>query len=313
MLLNSPIFYNVLFPLAEIWYSKIMQPGIKISRNSIWQVQEGETLKEDEYDLIIKYGFDYMQNTVLKRALGNRYGDYLNYKAHELENNNIAQSYIYENGFPVLTNLYSHFTTPMDLLVGARSAKYFFYDCYTKPDKIKDVMDAIWVGYKDYVKNIIHINRNNPDIIGVLIGGWRSAPSMINEKLFERFVWPYMFELGNILIENDLVSVFHLDLNWDKEMYRFRDFPERKIIINTDGNSNMPRMRKILGENFCFLGDVLSTMMSYSSTEEITQYVHKLMDNVGTKGLIVSAGCAPGIETTAEKYIALFNAVYSWK
>jgi hypothetical protein len=59
-------------------------------------------------------------------------------------------------------------------------------------------------------------------IIGGWVGGWRGASNMVNQKIWDKLVWPYMKELAELLIARDITPILHLDACWDRDIERFK-------------------------------------------------------------------------------------------
>lgn len=309
--LHNPMYYNILYPLCELSFSHMLEPGKEIRPSCAWQVLEFENMQFCDYKKVIDFGFDRLKTELLKNAFVNRYDDYLEYKADFPISQRLAHEYMRQKNFVDLTNVCPFVSTPFEMLVGARSVKNFFYDCYTQLPIVSDCLEAMWPDVKaDYERQFDNYCEHLP-FNGVLVGCWRCGPMMINKKLFDILVWPYLKQLGEMIIEKGFVPIFHLDMNWDREIERFKDLPEHKIIINLDGATDIRRTRKLLGEDYCLLGDVPASLMLSANEEEISDYVRSLVGDLGTKGMIYGCGCESPVGTTTEKFIALYSTLNS--
>lgn len=311
--INNHIYYNILFALGEIWLSHILQPGKDISENSVWQVVEFECVNDDDYRKILKYGFASQKENYLKRAFGNRYDEYLNFKNNFSNNQKIAFSYMGKKGFTDLGNMAPFFSIPYETLTGARGIQNFFYDCYKDIEKVKSVIDAIWEDRKEEYAHIADNFSNYQKHKGVLIGCWRSSPKMINKNIFEKIVWPYLKDLGDMLISKNIVPIFHLDMCWDREIERFKEFPEGKIIVNIDGATDIVNARRVLGDKYCLLGNTPCSLMMKGDTAQIQNYMKKIIDSIGTTGVFYGCGCEAAATTSTESFIAMYETINSYK
>ena len=62
--------------------------------------------------------------------------------------------------------------------------------------------------------------------------GWAAGArrrEFLSPKLWDRFVWPYMKELVEIVAEEGGTPVLHYDANWDREIERLLELPARTL------------------------------------------------------------------------------------
>ena len=135
---------------------------------------------------------------------------------------------------------------------------------------------------------------------------------MVNPKIWENLVWPYMKASGEQMIKYGKVPIFHLDQDWNRDIERFGELPEGKIIINTDGMTSLPRARKLLPKA-ALMGDVPPTLLTTGTPQQVGDYVKKLIDEVGPKGLFVCSGCDTPINVKFENLVAMVKATNEWR
>jgi uroporphyrinogen-III decarboxylase len=110
--------------------------------------------------------------------------------------------------------------------------------------------------------------------------------------VFERFWWPYTQEIVDALWSEGLVTWFHLDLNWDKNMPYFKRLPRGSAILALDSITNIIEAKKVLRGHLCLAGDVPPALMCLGKTEDMEAYCKKLIDEVGGDGgFILGTGC----------------------
>jgi uroporphyrinogen-III decarboxylase len=184
----------------------------------------------------------------------------------------------------------------------------FFMDCYKKPDLIKEAQNVM---LEEQLKMI----ATRPDrdyVIGEWIGGWRGASGLVSPKIWDNLVWPYMYKLALALIERGITPILHLDQNWDRDLERFLELPENKCIINTDGMTDLRKARKVLGNHVAFMGDVPSQMLTVSTPDEVKDYIRRLLDDIGVKGVILAAGCDAPTGSKFENLVAIHEVAQEY-
>lgn len=302
--INSPYLPYMDIPLSLLWWSKIKMPGVELDENSIWQVQEMKLLEDDDYKLIIKQGSQAVANKVLLQIMNmDRFDLFMNYAT------NIAPGIdqkIIDVGIPIVANTTE--CPPFETLSGGRSMSKFFMDCYKKMDEIKEAQDVMLEEILTRIKNTPY-----PDYqIGAWVGGWRGASALVSPKIWDNLVWPYMYKISMALIDKGITPILHLDQKWDRDLERFKELPEKKCILNTDGMTDLRLARKKLGEHVAFMGDVPSQMMTVSAPNEIKDYFRKLLDDIGTKGVFITAGCDAPVSSKYENLVAIHEVAQEY-
>lgn len=176
---------------------------------------------------------------------------------------------------------------PFELLCGSRSLLKFSMDLMEIPDKVAAAMDAI-VPYLAGAAIRRAADRGYPL---VWIGGWRTASCMLSPKMFMRFVWPYFRRLVGEVTDAGLIALLHLDSNWTRELERFRELPQGKCIMALDGETDIFKAKKVLGDHMCLMGDVPASMLYLESPEAVAAYCARLVHELGPNGFILQSGC----------------------
>jgi len=302
---------NTIYPgrmnvaISLLWLSQVKSPGRELPDDALWQVQEKALIEDEDYDFIIEHGYEEFHQKYLPRILGaEEIEGFMNYVMTEGPEQ--AQTLV-ENGFLVVNP--GLLAPPFEVLCGGRSMTKYYMDCYKKFDKIKEVQDVV---FPTVLKQAINTLKQTNSISG-WIGGWRGASGMVSPKIWDNLVWPYMKKAAEAYIENGLTPILHLDQNWDRDIERFLELPKQKVIINTDGMTDLTRARKLLGDHVAFMGDVPAPILSMGTVAETEDYVKKLIDNVGAKGLIVTSGCDSPANAKFENMVAMFKTAVEYK
>lgn len=291
--------------LPMAWLSKVKMPGRELPDDSLWQVVETDVLKPQDYDVIIEQGFDTVFNRIFPTLVNmNEFQESIAYQQKNGQKN--IELFI-DSDLPAVNSGFS--SPPFEVLCGGRSMSQFFMDCYKIPDKIENAIEVMLPGSINSMLASVNSFSGN----GSWIGGWRGASALVSPKIWNRLVWPGMKAMGLALIENNDIATFHLDQCWDRDIERFLEIPEKKSIINTDGMTDLRKARKILGENVAIMGDVPAPLLATGTTQEVADYVKRLIDDIGPKGLFITAGCDAPANTKFENMVAMFKAANDWK
>lgn len=268
--------------LSGSWLSRILLPGEELGDDALWQCQETEVVKYEDYQYILDHGFGEFREMILKERLG----DPLSRTTGLPEARKAAAERLRGKGILHLNG--GTVSAPFERLCGGRSLMNFFIDLIEEPEYMKKIFDRSMECITQSHEKML----SSSEMFGCWIGGWRGAPEMISHDMWQEFVWPYMKELALITLRHGVVPIFHLDSNWDREFETFLELPPRSCIIALDGRSDMRRARAVLDDRFCLMGDVPAALLAAGTAEEVYDYTHSLIDDVGPKtGLIVSSGC----------------------
>jgi hypothetical protein len=301
---------NILHPavgnvgLAMLWWSAVKMPGRELPDNSVWQIDEKEQLKAEDYDFILANGMEAMFNKLAPKFFSQE--DLQRFMENVKKTPQDIQTYI-DEGYPVMRGASA--TPPFETLCGGRGMNNFFMDCYKIPDKVKAVQDKMMESIRKKVEQI------SPEkyVMGAWVGGWRGASNIVNQKIWDKLVWPYMKELAELLISKGKIPIMHLDASWDRDIERFKELPAKTIILNTDGMTDLRRARKLLGDHAAFMGDVPVQMLAVSSKEEVADYTKRLLDDLGPQGLFLCPGCDAPATAKFENMAAIYETAQKYQ
>lgn len=300
---------NMVVMITMLWYSKVLIPGVEISENSFWQVLEKQLIDVSAYDEILRDGYDnFINKNIIPRIID---AEYLESAAQSVAGKEhlVAEAY-QQLEIPILSNGFATMI-PFEQLCGMRSMNEFYMDCYKIPEKLKEASDFIFAEKSSQFEETLKAVKDDPNWLGVWVGGWRTASAMLNPKIWEMLVWPYMKASAEQLIRYDKVAIMHLDQDWNRDIERFGELPAGKVILNTDGMTDLPRARKLLPKH-TLMGDVPPTLLTTGSTEQVRDYVNRLIDDVGPQGLFVCPGCDTPVNAKFENLVAMVKTTNEW-
>ncbi len=120
----------------------------------------------------------------------------------------------------------------------------------------------------------------------------RANSAFISRKMFERFGWPLFKRFTDIAIAEGVHVLYHMDARWTEFLDYFTEFPRGMCIFDPDGQTDIYKIKEVLGDRMCITGDVSPTMLTVASPDEVYRYSRKLIEEIGPSGFILSSGCA---------------------
>jgi hypothetical protein len=286
--------------LGMLWLAPMKLPGRDLPEHSQWQMDEQVRIQPEDYDKILEIGWSPWFGQYIGKYLGAAVA-----AAQALQEAGPRWTMEYmRRGYVILSPLtVDH---PFEHLAGGRTVKEFTLDLYRMPDKIQAVLDVIMAEKREQTRQMI---RAVGQPTGYWVGSWRTAPEFLSPKLWDRFVWPYMKELVEIVAEEGCTPVLHYDANWDREIERLKDLPARRCILELDGKTDIFRAKKILAGHMCILGDVHPAMLSLGTVDDVKAYCKRLLTEVGPDGFIMAMGCALPPDAKFENVKAMVDSV----
>ena len=294
--IQQPLFNPNL--LSFQWLSHVKIPGIDFPENVPWQVYETELMNIQDYDTIVSKGFSYFYFDFLKNRLDNLMERIEPILAHTPA----AIDRFKQAGIVTLSPIIV--TIPYEYFCGGRSMIKFIKDLFTIPDKVEAAMQASMPDLIGSTKQILA--QVKP--IAVWIGGWRSASEFLSPKMWNRFVWPYFKALINVVIDADVIPVLHFDSSWNRDIATFLELPKAKCIFSTDHQTDIFKLKEILGNHMAIMGDVPAAMFALGSPEEVYDYSMNLINKIGPSGFILSSGCDVPYNAKPENVKAMISA-----
>lgn len=284
-----------LFPMSLM--TRIKLPGRELPENTLWQLDEKELMTVEDYDTIIDKGWtpfmlDYVKNRLnidLEPLLAE-----LADTPEMVKNFEDAGYFVYS---PLVINLVT------ERISGGRSMQRFIRDMYRIPDKVEAVIDVI---QQETINDLRQqIRATNSKI--VFISPARGASEFYSPKLWERFIFKYLKEVAEAILEEGAVVNFHMDSNWERDLEYFRVFPKGRCVFEADGATDIYKIKEVLGDRMCIKGDVPAAMLTLGTPEEVYNYCSRLINDMGP-GFILSTGCAIPVNAKVENVKAMIAA-----
>lgn len=293
------------YGLGLLWLSKVKVPGEELTENELWQVEEIELMKQEDYDRIVAEGWPNWHMSYIQERIS---PDMLPLIMADAQNAPKVIKMWKDAGIPQLTGGAGTITTiPFEMFCGGRSFSKFVRDMFKIPDKVQAAMDAVL----PYMAPPSLANCKKLGANYMWLGGWRAASDMLSQKQWDRFVFPYYEKLIYATLDAGITPILHFDSNWTRDLARFKDFPKGKIILELDGMTDIFKAKEILGNTMCIMGDVSASLLSLGTPDDVHKYCQKLIEEIGPTGFILHSGCDIPIDAKLENVQAMVAAVTS--
>ena len=269
--------------------TRMKLPGVDLPDDYTEQAIEEEVLKPEDYDTICEIGWHkFMLQDYLFRITDLTPEDVA--KARENQASSFFKGLEKWSSrdvmqlFPPLYNLHPFFRFSV-----GRSMVKFMEDIYYSPEKVEKALKVVMLNQKI-----------------CFIAEERAEGAYFPLHIFERFWWPYTMEIVDALWSEGIVTWFHLDQCWDKNIPYFKKLPRGSAILALDGTTDIFAAKEVLRCHLCLHGDVLASLLSLGKPEDVEAYCKKLIDEVGADGgFILSTACEMPTEVKIENWRAM--------
>ena len=289
---------------------QVMWPGHGVSPNHSHQFVEGEYMKADEYDLFLKDPSDFLVRCYLPRVYGALvplaklpplhtllsglpFGNLATAEfdssfatlvkaAHEslawrAETGTFAQE-MRELGFPCygMSGGSAPFDVISDRLRGMRGT---MLDMYRNPDKLLEACEMLLPWQGERLSSVVAAGSESI----VFIALHRGADGFMSLKQFATFYWPtlkkHIFNVANA----GLTPCIFFEGDYTSRLEYLLELPRGKVLGHFD-SSDMVRVKEVLGNHMCIMGNVPSSLLQTGSPQEVKDYCKRLIDVVGRGG-----------------------------
>lgn len=287
--------------VALFWLSQVDLPGKELPEDSLWQVREQELMLPEDYDRIIEVGYGEWYGTFVERHLA----EFLPAMEALAAETPRATREFEERGIVVFSPVAT--TIPYEFFSGGRSIRAFMLDLFRMPDRVDAAMLATMPAIREEAKRAIAAHQP----IAMWVGAWRSASEFLSPRLWDRFVFPYLKEVVDLVVGEGVIPVLHFDSNWIRDLDRFKELPKARCILALDSKTDIFRAKEILGDHICLLGDVSPRMLSLGTPDEVFEYSARLIREIGPSGYILAQGCDIPPDAKLENVQAMVRAAHT--
>lgn len=190
-----------------------------------------------------------------------------------------------------------------------RGTRAIMLDHYRRPQKVLDAMEKLVPLMIDMGVRSATVNRNPM----VLIPLHKGADGFISEQDFAKFYWPTLKAVLIGLVNEGLVPYVFVEGSYNERLEYLADpeLPEGKIIWIFD-QTDMVKVKKVLGGKSCFGGNVPASMLKVGTPQQVEDYVKNLIENVGQDGGFMLTNGAVIEDAKPENLQAMSNAALKY-
>lgn len=293
--------------IGPISFGCIKLPGRDLPPNEMWQPLIPNLMEEEDYDFILKNGWQAFRGMYLFDKLG--------YDPKEMEADIMLSEQVKakyrEAGYPFLTEI--KLPSPFDDLVHARGLVDFFDDVFTMPEKIKDVFEVICTEWEQNdlpkLKKVVDAAKARGEEPLLVIAPCVNANSnMVRRDFFEEFGWPLIERQTKIALELGGVPFFHMDTSWTGFLDYWKEFPAGRCIFDTDGGTDLDKLFEMHGNRFGITGTIPPALMAFGKPDEIYKEYRTQIEKYGNS-YILAPSCTLPANAPKENIDAMYAAV----
>jgi hypothetical protein len=286
----SRLLYNYVMMMRELW------PGIELEENAMAKIDEIQYMEPEDYDEVMAspsiLADVLFRLRMLPRFSQEAEGKSLFNMGIDILSGMVNQCRFWRSDFKwwrrqgAVVQIGYQAEMPFDTFSQARDVINFSMDLFKYPEKIGRASE--------------HLSRNFADmsiltakLMGVpLVQCYchRSSNSFISPQQFEDLAFPSMEIIINKIIDAGLTPILHCDGDWLKNLKILRRLPSKAIIIQLDGLTDIFAAKQEIGDHICLFGDVPASKLVTGTPDEIDEYCHRLIEEVGRGGGFILAG-----------------------
>lgn len=283
-----------------------------------YQYIEGEYMRPNEYDALIKDPADYLLRTFLPRSVGafegfrklgpltpfvgipvfyiTQFSDpeiraSVQALLDAAEEGAKWQAAVMEVGLEFLKaglpSIWGAFCgAPYDLVGDMlRGTRGIMIDMYKRPDKLHEAMERV-------APIVIDEAVGGATVSGcpiIFIPLHKGTGGFMSNEQFENFYWPTLKKVMMGLIDEGLVPMPYAEGNYMPRLEIIKDMPRGKVIWFFE-QMDMAKAKDILGDNACIAGNLPASVLCTGTPQEVKEGCRQLIKTCARGGGYILAG-----------------------
>jgi len=169
-----------------------------------------------------------------------------------------------------------------------RGTQGIMMDMYRQPDKLHEAMDKI--ADLTIEQAIASINASGSIMAGFPLH--KGADGFMSLKQFETFYWPSLRKVCLALINEGIIPSLFAEGSYMTRLETVNEFPKGAVAWRFD-KTDMATAKKVLGNKCCISGNVPTSLLSTGTVQEVKEYCRHLIEVCAPGGgYILSAGAS---------------------
>jgi len=275
---------------------RVLIPGRQLPEDALNQIDERELFSRDDYDKLAALGWNAFWDEHYEKMSGGRPLERVISAQNRLLDEYIRETEIYHS-----QDIYPLFGAYVDSSIMAfsmaRTLTQFTMDLYEVPEKVKAAMDA---SCDDLIQNALDVvSKTKIPLVFIVLE--RGSGFYYRLDIFEQFEWPYLQRYVDAFLSEGLTPWFHFDTDWSLNLPYLTQLPKGKCVCDLDGMTDIFKAKEVLGGHMCISGDVPASLLTLGTPEEVREYCHKLIDELGQDGgFFLTTGCECPVDAKFE-------------
>jgi uroporphyrinogen-III decarboxylase len=168
-----------------------------------------------------------------------------------------------------------------------RGTRGLMMDLFRRPDQVIEACERLVPAMIEM--GVGTVNQTGVPLVFMPLH--KGADGFMSNKQFEQFYWPSLKAVMLGLVEEGCIPVMFAEGGYNQRLEIIADFPKGKCIWWFD-QSDMNRVKDVLGDVCCIAGNVSTAIMAAGTPEEVRAYCKQLIETVGKDGgFILTNGC----------------------
>lgn len=287
--------------------AKTLLPGRDLPDNEIWQLRFEHIMLETDYDIILKSGWRaFSQSCMFERM---EYDPDSIQEDVEAKKRNAYR--LHDAGFPF--QMGGMLPATFDLLAFGRGIGDFYMDLYDYEEEIEEILNIMLEELEEdfapqIAKTAQEAKKHGEQVFYAVQPAVQANAGLVHREIFERFAWPSYKRLADMVLQNGANVYFHMDGEWTPYLDYFKDFPGGRCIFDTDGGTDLTKVRDILGGTMAFTGSIPPSVMAFGTPDENYTLVKRQITEMGNS-FIAAPSCTLPPNMPKENLQAFYAAV----